>query len=207
VAEFIYGMEAVKARATYTAYADVNKEYVLNRVKEIEGLTLTWDEFEERWEETKNECFDELEADDQAALVQLYGERAVELEIVSDTAEEDEGQVLAWMRTLLTNEKWCGIADWDDSPLPWNRTGLALDRLVKKGQLVKNDDVYCIPHDCEFSLRDVLCDGCEEGFGWTHIPTKLHKECAQALMAVLSAAIGGEKEKETDAETLHRING
>lgn len=187
MAEFLYGMAAIKVRETYTAYPDVNKEYVLGRVKELEGVTLTWEQFEKRWEDAKDAELDELDEGDLFALMELYGERAVEVEILSDTAEEDERQILAWLRRLLVEEKWCGVADWDDAPLPWNRAGLALDRLVKQGRLIKDDGVYRIPPDHKIALRGVLCDGCEDDFHWFG-DIKAHHECLLALIAALQEA-------------------
>lgn len=192
MAEILYGRAAIEAEQTYNAFADVNYEYVLSKAGEKEGRTFTQEEFEEWYEEITGECPDDLDSEYQAALIERYGEAAVQLEILSDTPEEDEEQVLAWLRKLLVKEKFCGVSDWDDSPLSWNRTGLALGRLVKQGRLVKRDGAYLVPHDFELSLSGVLCDGCDEDFGWTHIPTKLHRECARALISALSAALGEE---------------
>jgi hypothetical protein len=195
VATILYGRAAIEAQASYMAYADVNHEYVLMKVRESEGVTLTWEEFERRWYKDTQQCADEWDEDFQLTLINRYGDAAVELEIESDTAEEDERQMLAWMREIMRAERYCGVYDWGDAPLPENRAGLALQRAVKKGLLVQTEDyhgtLYRLPSDFEVSLN-VMCYGCNEDFGWIHRPTALHKECARALVAALNAALGDE---------------
>lgn len=201
MAETLYGKAAIEAESIYPSLFTLRDEHARLKESEIQGRDLSWDEFEDVFEKEYGEVWDCAWDDEkrQDFLIQRYGDEVIVFEVVSDTPDEDERVVLQWLTDeILAKQKWCGVCEWDDSPLgDDHRTAMALERLVAKGTLKKDKDhngmpLYLVPYDLTINLDNVMCDACADEIRYLSGTEQFHKTCAHSLIAALQKAIDGD---------------